>query len=63
MIIYEIEDICDLLKISKSTAYALVQKKELQAFKLHGIWKITDSALSDYLARALENRSSYDSKP
>jgi excisionase family DNA binding protein len=57
MIIYEIEDICGILKISKSTAYSLVQKKELHAFKLHGIWKITDEALSDYLAKALETNS------
>ena len=57
MIIYEIEDICAILKISKSTAYFLVQKKELRAFKLHGIWKITDAALSDYLAKALETNS------
>lgn len=49
MIIYEIEDICDLLKIGKSTAYELVRKKELQAFKIHGVWKITDTALSNYI--------------
>ena len=54
MKIYEIEDICSILKISKSTAYELVRKKELQAFKIHGIWKITDASLSDYLAKALE---------
>ncbi len=50
MTIYEIEDICNLLKIGKSTAYELVRKKELQAFKIHGIWKITDTALSDYIS-------------
>jgi len=53
MIIYEIEDICEILKIGKSTAYALVRKKELKAFKIHGIWKVTDTALSDYLSKAL----------
>ena len=47
MTIYEIEDICNLLKIGKSTAYELVRKKELQAFKIHGIWKITDTSLSN----------------
>ena len=49
MTIYEIEDICNLLKIGKSTAYELVRKKELQAFKIHGIWKITDTSLSNYI--------------
>ncbi len=55
MMIYEIEDICEILKIGKSTAYELVRKKELRAFKIHGIWKVTDTALSDYLSRAMES--------
>lgn len=55
MTIYEIEDICGILKIGKSTAYDLVRKKELPAFKLHGVWKITDASLYGYLSRSLEN--------
>lgn len=52
MNIYEIEDICELLKIGKSTAYELVRKKELAAFKLHGIWKITEEALYDFINKS-----------
>lgn len=61
MTIYEIEDICGILKIGKSTAYDLVRKKELPAFKLHGIWKITDTALQNYLSSSLENGDSPNS--
>lgn len=64
MIIYEIKDICNLLKIGKSTAYELVRKKELQAFKIHGIWKITDTALSAYLNHTSEhNKGPYGIQP
>lgn len=53
MIIYEIEDICDLLKIGKSTAYELVRKKELPAFKLHGVWKISEESLDNFIAKSI----------
>lgn len=52
MIIYEIEDICDILKIGKSTAYELVRKKELDAFKLHGVWKISEESLQDFVVKS-----------
>lgn len=55
MVIYEIEDICDILKIGKSTAYDLVRKNELQAFKLHGIWKVTQKSLESYINKAEKN--------
>ena len=50
MTIYEIEDICNLLKIGNRIAYEIVRKKELKAFNIHGIWKITVTALSDYIS-------------
>ncbi|MEG1958021.1 MAG: helix-turn-helix domain-containing protein [Lachnospiraceae bacterium] len=37
MKICEIKDICELLKIGKSTAYNIVGSQELPAFKLHGV--------------------------
>lgn len=49
MTIYEIEDVCNILKIGKNTAYELVRKKDLQAFKIHGVWKITDEALKHFI--------------
>lgn len=48
MTIYEIEDVCQILKIGKNTAYDLVRTKELQAFKIHGIWKIPRISLENY---------------
>jgi excisionase family DNA binding protein len=51
MIIYEINDLCALLRIGKSTAYALVREKEIPAFKIHGIWKITEDSLNKYIGQ------------
>lgn len=51
MEIYEIEDLCEILKIGKSTAYDLVRKKEIEAFKIHGIWKISKIAVEEYLKK------------
>ena len=62
MIIYEIEDVCKILKIGKNTAYELVRKKELSAFKLHGIWKITSEALNHYVNQA-QNDSTPNQRP
>lgn len=55
MIIYEIEDIRQILKIGKNTAYELVRKKELPAFKIHGVWKITDEALQRYIQNSCQH--------
>lgn len=51
MEIYEIEDLCEILKIGKSTAYDLVRKKEIEAFKIHGVWKISETALREYITQ------------
>lgn len=55
--IYEIEDICELLKIGKSTAYELVRTKELESFKLHGIWKISEDALQNFINKSIAKQS------
>lgn len=57
MVIYEIEDICDFLKIGKSTAYELVRTKELKAFKLHGVWKISEDSLRDFISKSIKEQS------
>ena len=54
MTIYEIEDLFQILKIGKNTAYDLVRKKELNAFKIHGIWKIPHISLESYLKKQTE---------
>lgn len=54
MEIYEIEDLCEMLKIGKNTAYDLVRKKEIDAFKIHGVWKITEDSLRRYISRSIQ---------
>lgn len=50
--IYEIEDVCEILKIGKSTAYKLVRTHELRAFKIRGIWKVRAEDLNDYVVQS-----------
>lgn len=54
MTVYEIKDICKILKIGKNTAYELVRNKELPAFKLHGVWKIMDEDLQHYIKNSCQ---------
>lgn len=56
MVIYEIEEICDLLKIGKSTAYALVRSGDLKAFKIHGIWKVSEEAIANYISNMISDK-------
>lgn len=50
--IYEIEDVCEILKIGKSTAYKLVRTNELKAFKIRGIWKVRAEDLNDNVVQS-----------
>ena len=43
-----IEELCDKLFISPTTAYKLLQSGEIKAFKL-GTWKIPLKSVEDYI--------------
>lgn len=59
MEIYEIEDVCEILKIGKSTAYELVRQNELQAFKIHGVWKIPQNSITDFIYRSMSGNKQF----
>jgi excisionase family DNA binding protein len=45
-----IEQLCERLFISQTTAYRLLQSGEIKGFKL-GTWKIPAQSVSDYIKR------------
>lgn len=49
-----IEQLCDKLFISATTAYKLLQSGEIKGFKL-GTWKIPVKSVEDYIKKRCEN--------
>ena len=49
-----IEQLCERLFISPTTAYKLLQTGEIKAFKL-GTWKIPESSVQDYIQKMCSN--------
>lgn len=44
-----LEDLCEILTIGKSTAYHLLQTKQIKAFKIGRIWKIPRESVSEFV--------------
>ena len=51
-----IEQLCERLFISSTTAYKLLQSGEIKAFKL-GTWKIPIESVNDYIRNKCRERS------
>lgn len=49
IILYDINDLCKFLNMSKFTANKLCREREIKAVKVGKVWKITKEALEDYL--------------
>ena len=44
-----IDELCDLLMIGRTTAYNLLRSKELKAFKIGKVWKISRASVEEYI--------------
>lgn len=53
--IFTIDDIQAILRIGKNQAYKLVTEKKIRAFRTGRCWKITESALKEYIAKSEES--------
>lgn len=53
--ILTIDDIQTILRIGRNQAYRLVAEKEIKAFRTGRRWKITESALKEYIAKSEES--------
>lgn len=52
--ILTIEDVQAILRIGKNQAYKLVTEKKIRAFRTGRCWKITESALKEYIVKSEE---------
>lgn len=50
-----IDELCQQLFISQTTAYKLLQSGEIKAFKL-GTWKIPAQSVNEYIKKRCENK-------
>ena len=44
-----IDELCELLMIGRTTAYRLLRNKEINAFKIGKVWKITKASVERYV--------------
>ncbi len=47
--ILTIQDLMEILGVGKNAAYELLKSGEIRAFRLKGRWKISKTALIDYI--------------
>ena len=50
--ILTIDDIQTILRIGRNQAYKFVAEKKIRAFRTGKTWKITESALKEYIAKS-----------
>ncbi len=46
-----VDELCELLFIGKNAAYALLNSKEIKAFRIGRVWKISRQAIYEYIRR------------
>lgn len=51
---YTIDDVAERLRISKTTVFRLLDRKELPGYKIGGQWRISPEQLDKYL-ESVEN--------
>lgn len=49
--ILTLDEMCEVLKIGKNTAYRLLNAEEINGFKIGHIWKIPKSSLIMYITK------------
>lgn len=52
--IYTIEELCEILKISRSKAYSMLQNQEIKAFKCGTKWKIPENEIINYISQNIK---------
>lgn len=52
---YEIEDIVKMLKLTRRTIYNYIKDGKLKAFKVGREWRITETALLEFLNGGQDN--------
>ena len=67
--VYTLEEVADILKLSKRTVYTYVHEGKLPASKIGAYWRITEEQLREFLnhgagvAEGNRRRTNQDKKP
>ena len=49
-----IEELCEILMIGKNAAYCLLNRKEIQAFRIGSRWKIPKDAVISFISKSCQ---------
>ena len=49
--VYEWNELCEVLSIGKNTAYELLNSGKIRAFKIGAVWKINKASVQEYIDR------------
>lgn len=47
--VYTLEEVADIIGVSRRTVYNYVKAKQIKAVKIGRAWRVTDKALADFL--------------
>jgi len=50
--ILTIDELMDYLNVGRNTAYELLRKGEIKAFKIGKIWKVSRKAIDEYISNS-----------
>lgn len=48
--VYTLDEVADILKVTKRTLYTYLKTGKLKAFKMGKYWRVTEQALQDFLS-------------
>lgn len=52
---YTVDEFCEILRISHSTAYRLIHRKQLHACRIGRSWKISEKDIKNFLDHLQES--------
>ena len=52
--VYTLEEVAEILKVSVQTVRRLIDDGELKAFRVRGQWRVRKEDLDDYINRQLQ---------
>ena len=47
--VYTLEEVCDILSITKRTVYNYIKDGKLKAFKMGKYWRVTEESFRDFI--------------
>lgn len=56
IILYTIEEVSIILKVTPRTIYNFIKAKQLKAVKVGKYWRVSESSLQDFINQGTRNR-------